>query len=311
MTTSSPGLAETLRAQLTSTVTSSLAQFAGHLAIVIQANPQGSLSHVLDERPDVRQSLMAALASARSAARTALAQAYPGDTTSPLFQSLSGDIDSAYGHAPQQIRQALTQVFHDYPDVVFQPGIHLPGGNPSYSAAQQRAQAAREAISATGSSLALRNGLTVHVAAAGGRTEALLAQAPPGSAKRWRAALDGKDPRSCAWCRALHGAVVPAHEEFPHPGQIGKHKPPKLYLGVLPGPPLHPNCRCSLELLDAAPEPPVGSMPAASVISSAMISSEDIAGLPEERYQQLRHFLSSALHELGQILARLIHAGRV
>lgn len=307
MTTSGPGPAEALRAQLASTVTSSLEQFANNLAYVIQANPQGTITDVLDDRPDVRQSLMASLASARSAARTALAQAYPGqDITSPLYQSLIADIDDAYAHAPSQIRHALLQVFHAHPDVQFQPGIHTPGENPSSHAALERAQAARSVISALGSSLALRNGLSVHVADAGGRTEALLADAPPGSYKRWRASMDGKDPRSCAWCRALHGTSVPVTVQFPHPSQIGTHKPPKLYMGVLPGPPLHPNCRCEIDILDAEPQPPVGLQPTALRSTTLMLSSEDVASLPTERYQQLRHFLSAALHELGQILSRLI-----
>lgn len=306
-------LAEALRAQLTTTVTQSLDQFAGHLAIVIQANPQGSLTHVLD-RPDVQQSQAAALASARSAARAALAQAYeaafPGQSdSSVLYQSLAADIDKAYAQAPQAIRHALQQAFHDHPDVPFQIGIHQPGENPSHQAALQRAQAARDAITVQGSSLALRNGLSVAVAHTGGRTEAALDGAPAGSGKRWRASMDGKDPRSCYWCRSLHGTVVPADQEFPHPATFEGHAPPKLYLGVLHGPPLHPNCRCRVEVVASAPSVPVGSQPTAPIEAAPMLSSEDVAALPPERYSQLRHFLGSALHELGQMISRLLKLG--
>lgn len=311
--TTPPSLAESLRAQLTTTVTQSLAQFAGHLAIVIQANPQGSLTHVLD-RPDVQQSQAAALASARSAARAALDQVYeaahPGQAdSSVLYQSLSDDIDKAYAQAPGAIRHALQQVFHDHPDVPFQMGIHEPGENPSHQAALQRAQGARDAISAQGSSLALRNGLSVAVAHAGGRTQAALDDAPAGAAKRWRASMDGKDPRSCYWCRALHGTVVPADQEFPHPVTFEGHSPPKLYLGVLHGPPLHPNCRCRVEVLAHVPAAPASSQPATPAEAAPMLSSEDVASLTPERYSQLRHFLGAALHELGQMIHRLLKLG--
>jgi len=39
------------------------------------------------------------------------------------------------------------------------------------------------------------------------------------------------------------------------------------------------------------------------------VSSEDIAALPEERYQNLRHFIGSALHELGQLIRALLGIG--
>jgi len=40
-----------------------------------------------------------------------------------------------------------------------------------------------------------------------------------------------------------------------------------------------------------------------------MVSSEDIAALSEERYQNLHHFLSSALHELAQLIRALLGIG--
>jgi hypothetical protein len=50
------------------------------------------------------------------------------------------------------------------------------------------------------------------------------------------------DTRTCPLCLRLHGTVVGVNEEFPW----RKSDKPQPYLGVLPGPPRHPNCRCGV-----------------------------------------------------------------
>ncbi len=200
------------------------------------------------------------------------------------------------------------------PQQSFTVGVSTPGTNPAYQAALQRAQAVRDALAGQGSALALRNGLSVTVAGASSQTEAVLAEAmarPDASllGKRWVASMDGKDPKSCAWCRKLHGIVVPLGSQFPHPEQIGKHKPPKLYRGVFPGPPVHPHCQCRLEFVPLAEAPVPVPGPVTPEELPDMVSSEDIAALPEERYQSMRHFLQSALHELAQVIRVLLGIG--
>lgn len=307
--------APTPAAQITAAVTQGFAQLAQQLSWVVLANPQGGAAHVLD-RPDSRAAISAVTESGRRAALSALAQAWQasgGPPGSSLYQSLTADIERLYEETPGSLTSAVAQVFHTHPDVPFDPAVHAPGSNPSFEAAQQRAQAVASALHAAASRLALRNAMSVHVAASGGHTEAL------------RAAL-GIDPSL----------------QFPHPQPIDGKSPPKLYRGVLHGPPLHPNCRCTLAKETSGvlvwhasmdghdprscawckalhgtalgepsyPAPPVAPDMPGTAPETSMVSSTDIADMPAERYQALRHFIASALHELGQVLARLLRVGQ-
>jgi hypothetical protein len=241
--------ATALRAQLAATVAQQVAQYAQNLATVVQSNPHGEVLALLD-RPDVAQSLAQSLAAARSQALAALQQAWAAtgaDPASPVLASLAQDVQRAYADAPGVIREAAIRAWHSVPQQSFTVGVSTPGTNPAYQTALQRAQAIRDALNGPAQALALRNGLSVIVAGSSGRTEATLAEAmarPDAHllGKRWVASMDGKDPKSCVWCRRLHGAVVPLSAQFPHPAQIGGHKPPKPYMGRLDGPELHPHC---------------------------------------------------------------------
>ena len=227
-----------------------VASYAANLATVVQSNPHGSILTLVN-RPDVAQNLAQNLAQAKAAALAALPQAHPGDSPTPLLGQLAMDVERAYNEAPQQIQHAAITAWHSIPQQQFTVGVTPPGANPAFQTAQQRAQAVRTAIEGQADALALRNSLSVHQAAAGGRTEQLLADAAarPDAhllGKRWVASMDGKDPRSCAWCKALHGTVIPLAEEFSHgspvPGKTKEIAPPGVYRDTLAGPPRHPNC---------------------------------------------------------------------
>lgn len=309
-------LATALRAQLAAAVVHQVSQYAQNLATVVQANPGTSILGLLD-RPDVAQSLSRSLDGARAQAQSAIQQAWAAtgaDTASPILAHLAQDVDRAYNEAPGLIRNAAIHAWHSVPQQSFAVGVSTPGTNPAYQTAVQRAQAIRTALAGYGPALALRNGLSVVVAGSSGRTEATLADAAaqPDShllGKRWVASMGGKDPKSCIWCKRLHGTVVPLGSQFPHPGEIGGHRPPRLYMGRLTGPELHPHCQCHLEIvpLAEAPVPAPVSVPPEELPD--MVSSEDIAAMPEERYQSMRHFLSSALHELAQVIRALLGIG--
>lgn len=54
-------------------------------------------------------------------------------------------------------------------------------------------------------------------------------------------------PGTCPTCAAMHGTAADLGKPFPsHETLHPKWKPPKPYLGILMGPPRHPNCRCSV-----------------------------------------------------------------
>ncbi len=181
--------------------------------------------------------------------------------------------------------------------------------------AAQRSQAAREAAARVFRSIALRNSLSASVAASASQSEATVAQARADAAvtgktylKRW---VSRRIPGvTCAWCWNLHGAVVGLDEEFPHPGDEGGRKPPRLWRGVLHGPPLHPHCLCEIEITEA-PEAPVPEPQATpEEAPHQYVRSSDIRDLPEERYQGLVAFLRGALHELSLVVRRLLGVGR-
>jgi len=284
-----------------------VSQYAQNLATVVQSNPHGSILALLD-RPDVAQALTQRLAAAKAQALAAVQQSWSADTASPVLAHLAQDVERAYSEAPGRIRNAAIAAWHSVPQQSFTMGQSTPGTNPAYQTAVQRAQAVRTALEGQAAALALRNSLSTHVAAAGSRTEA-----------------------------TRQAAGIPAGAQFPHPVLIGGHQPPKLYRGVLHGPPLHPNCLCVVlqipggvrwvasmdgkdprscawcralhgqELLAISAEPP--PVPPAPEELPGMVSSEDIVALPEERYQSMRHFLVSALHELAQVIRALLGIG--
>lgn len=299
-----------LRAQLAVLVQHSLAQYGSALALLARTNPQGQVTSLLG-RPDAAGVLVGALARSQAQALASMDQAWlasGGPADGLTRQQLRQDVTRAYAEAPGLIRDAVIRAWHSVPDQHFIPGVTEPGTHPGADVAAQRAEAVAAAVAGQAQALALRNGLSVDVAASSGRTAAILASAPPGSRLRWRASMNGKDPRSCAWCRALHGTVVPAGSQFPHPAEIGGHKPPRVYRGVLHGPPLHPHCQCELEVIPpeaAEPEP----LPLLPEPEEESISSDDIRALPEERYQSLTAFLRSALHELAQVIKAILGIG--
>jgi hypothetical protein len=313
---------EALRAQVAQAVTHQLSLYADHLALVVGNNPQGSVTDIL-ARPDVQQSLAVSLEAGKSQAMAAVQHAWAdagGQLTDPAYHHLVLDVTRAYNQAPTEISHSVVQAFHSVPPPApFVPGQDQPGTNPQMHAAVRRAVAVRDAVNGQAQSLALRNGLSVDVAGSHGATSALLAEAMgrPDAArlgKRWVASMNGMDPKSCAWCRKLHGTVIPLGDQFDHGAPIpGKYKPiqpPKVWRGVLAGPPRHPNCRCRLEIvpLPGAEPVPVPS-PAAQVPEEELVSSDEIADLPEERYVSFREFLSAALHELGQVIRAILGIG--
>lgn len=326
-------IAATLRAQLAANIAQALGQYGERLSLVIQSNPGQAIATLLD-RPDVAQSLTQSLAYAEQQASAAVRQswtAHGGDITSPVYTALQADVTRAYAEAPGLINRAAGEAWHTVTQEEFEPGASTPGTNPHWETAQRRAQAVREAVSGQAQALALRNGLSVNVAAGQSRTQAFLDQAAGQEqrtgqklGKRWVSRLASN---TCAWCRWLHGKVVPVGDEFPHPPALGGHSAPRLYLGRLFGPGLHPNCRCRLETVvleegglppaeagpgpepGAVPEPEIAPAPEPALVPAGFVSSTDIAAMPEERYQQLRGFLRAALHELGQFLAALLGIG--
>lgn len=316
-------------------VQAALAPVARYVALVAQANPLGSADALL-ARPDVRAELLAALDSARSAAATIVQQQWDisGAPDAPVREHLLADIGRQYGdiaHLHDAIREAHASV----PQRRFIPGATTPGTSPAIEAGNERAAAVRDAILSFARSTALRSRLTVVVAAAAARTAVTLQQGRARRAagervlKRWEARHDGK---ACHWCRTLDGVTIGLDESFlPYlggPADLSGHghltQPPRPYRGELQGPGLHPHCggRCRLlivredELVDDWKTRPAEtshlrrSGQSMTQASGPFITASQIRAMPEPRYKALTAFITAAMHELAQVLARLRGAVR-
>lgn len=313
MPPNSDALAQTaaIRSQLQADVQTALATFRHHLTLVIQTNPATADPRDLLDRPDVAEALEHALSSAHNAASSAVAKA--GGQDSQYLQSIAADVDALYHDATAQVRSVASRAFSSVPQPpAFVPGVDQPGTSPVVESGQERAAAVGSALTHLASDIALRNGLSVNVAGSRAHAESVTQEAR----RRYEAGEDiWLEWRSqlipdvtCPWCWRLHGQRVRPGQQFPHPSQIGRRKPPRIWGGMLHGPPLHPNCRCWLVIVTGsgaeAPEEPAPEPPA-----EQFISSTDIAAMPEEKYHGLLAFLRAALHELGQMLRRLVSGG--
>jgi hypothetical protein len=282
----------------------------------VQASPKTDIASLL-ARHDIEQTLgtvLHALEGDASEAVQAAWRAAGNPAASPYREALLGDVARAYAAAPGEIAAVVAAAFASVPaPEPFAAGITPPGHNPAMAAARQRSAAVRHAVIDYSASLALRNRLSVTSAGARATSEAVMAEAEQRRSAgedvelEWIASMDGKDPRSCIWCRKLHGTRVVPGAQFPHPEPAGKRKPPRLYLGHLFGPPLHGRCRCKLAVV--AVKVSVSGPPPAALAETPgadFISSETIRDMPEAEYGKLHHFLTSSLHELSQLLSRLL-----
>lgn len=314
-----------------------MAALSARLSVVIRNNTHASVGSLL-ARPDISGQLAQSLAAAHGTARHLAEQAWARSGASPygdMLHALLSDIDAAYAAAPAAFTTAISQAYESVPAREFVPGESEPGSNPAVEASVQRAQEVSAAIRDQASRLALRNQLTVQVASAGGLSARVLAEGRDRQAagervmKRWRSR---RLPSTCRWCLVLDGVTVGLDEQFPHGGAVELKpgiatQPPAVYLGTLPGPPRHPHCFCWLELVTvpgARPLSPVVSPgaqePPAAVQAGSrsgphlnqdqrFLRASEIAALPESRYRALAAFLQAAVHELGQVLRKLLGFG--
>jgi hypothetical protein len=316
-----------------------MAEAAGYLALVTRTNPLGSADSLLG-RPDTDAVLRQALDQAAELAADAVQQAWDmtGADDSVAVNWLLEDIArifSASAHLRGLIRHAHASV----PRREFTPGVSSPGTHPSQRAAEERADAVRDAVLGWARKAALRVRMAAGMAGGAGSAVALidsaLAREAAGErlAKRWRA--HPESPSCCFWCRRLNGVTIPLRASFaPYLGgpaampqarerrvaspagerryglrlgeQIIYTNPPRLYHGRLQGPLLHPFCRCRLEIVHAAGPP--GAAPAGSGGHPApgrFLSAADVRDMPGDAYQADLAFLKAAAHELGQVLRRL------
>lgn len=298
-------------------VTSAFTALGSYLALITRNNPHGS-PRQLFARPDVIAQFSSALEESRDMALQAVQDAWyaqDGPRGHQVLDHLLDDVERAY--SPRLLRTMVRTAFLSVPTGQFIPGVSMPGANPAMESAQERAQAVQDAVAAFASRALYRNSLTIDVATGYARTEAQLAQAPPGSYKRWRAHVES--PVCCHWCRALDGVTIPVHESFlfhvaPAADLTGHGhltQPPRPYKNRLPGPRLHPNCRCWLEILPGPEAEPVPSESGqvAPISAPSYLSASEIRAMPEENYGSLMAFLRASAHELGQLLRRLVRRG--
>jgi hypothetical protein len=297
-------------------VTSAFAALGSYLALITRNNPHGSLRQLF-ARPDVSAEFSSTLEEARDLAMQAVEDAWYGQggpRGHQVLDHLLHDVERAY--SPRLLRTMVRTAFLSVPTGQFIPGVSVPGSNPAMESAQARAQAVQDTVSAFASRALYRNSLTIDVAAGHARTEAQIADAPPGSYKRWRAHVGS--PVCCHWCRMLDGVTIPVRESFlshlaPAADLTGHGhltQPPHPYKNRLPGPRLHPHCQCWLEIV-AGPEaesvPPEGGQVAPN--APGYLSASEIRAMPEENYGSLVTFLRASAHELGQLLRRLVRRG--
>jgi len=297
-------------------VTSAFTALGSYLALITRNNPHGS-PRQLFARPDVAAELEAALTESRDAARQAVEDAWlaqDGPRGHAVLQHLLADVERAY--SPRLLRTMVRTAFLSVPTGQFIPGVSTPGSNPANESAAARAQAVQDAIGQFASRALHRNSLSIDVATGHARTEAQLAEVQPGQYKRWRAHVDS--PVCCYWCRKLDGVTIPVHESFlfhiaPAHDLTGHGhltQPPRPYKNRLPGPKLHPNCQCWLEIVNAPGAPPVPSESGqVAPPPPSYLSASEIRAMPEEKYSSMVAFLRASVHELGQLLRRLVRRG--
>lgn len=319
-----------------------MAEAAGYLALVTRNNPQGSADALL-KRPDVDAVLRQALDEASESAADLVRQAWysSGGVTGQgaTLDHLMGDIGKIFGNLAH-LRGLVRHAHASVPQQRFTPGVHSPGDHPSQRAAEERADAVRDALLKWGRQAALRARMAVHMAEGTGAATAVLAGALAREAngeklrKRWRAHTES--PSCCYWCRRLDGVTIGLRESFaPYLGgpvampqsrerhvatPAGERKyklppghrivythPPRPYHGMLQGPLLHPFCRCWLEIVrtggTSGVPPDKGQAPA------GFLSADDVRDMSEDDYQADLAFLQAAVYELDQMLKRLAEGG--
>ena len=328
--------------EIASVVRQSIAEAAGYLALVTRTNPEGTADALL-RRPDTDAVLVQALDEARSAAEELVQQAWysAGAVTSQdeTLDHLLGDIGKIFGNLAH-LRGLVRHAHASVPRRRFTPGVTPPGEHPGQRAAEQRADAVRDALLAWGRQAALRSRMAVHMAEGTGVAAAALADAVEREAqgeklrKRWRAHTGSAS--CCYWCRKLNGVTIGLRESFaPYLGgpvampqsverrvatpagerkyglpaghRIVHTQPPRPYHGRLQGPLLHPFCRCWLEIVRTggnADIPPDRGEP-----SARFVSAVDVRDMPGDEYEADLAFLQAAVHELDQMLKRLAEGG--
>jgi hypothetical protein len=327
-------------AELSRQVREAFAYAARYIALLTENNPQATAADILT-RPDVDAILQQALDTGRELATDAVREGWGSSPRHDYLDWLLTDVDRSYD-ALAMLRAEIRASWHSVPQARFLPGSE-PGTNPAMAAARERAQAVTDAILGHGSGIALRNRLSAEVAETAGRTHTELARGGQHEGmvwKQWRCRCvphtDTPDERVCHWCRILHGVVIPLHSNFPGGGaaDLTGHghltRPPKIYHGVLQGPPRHPRCRCRIVILTKLPSErvssPQGSGQGATAAASpgrgtgsqeqmlpanspvTFLAAADIRDMPSTRYRSMVAFLEAAVHELGQVLTRLREA---
>lgn len=328
--------------QLASVVRQAVAGAAGYLALVTRNNPLGTADELL-RRPDTDAVLQEALDEARQAAGEAVREAWysAGNVTSAdeTLDHLLGDIGRIFGN-PAHLRGLVRHAHASVPQRPFVPGVHAPGEHPSQRAAEDRADAVRDALLNWGRQAALRARMAVHMAGGTGAAAAVLAGAIEREAageklrKRWRAHAESAS--CCYWCRKLNGVTIGLRESFapylggpvtlpqsqarhvatragerkygmPAGSKIARTHPPRPYHGRLQGPLLHPFCRCWLEIVRTGGTADVPLETGGEL--AGYVSADDVRDMPDDEYQADLAFLRAAVHELDQMLKRLAEGG--
>jgi hypothetical protein len=324
---------------LTASLHGIFAQLADYIALVVRNNPYGSADALL-ARPDVEAMVAQALEDARELVTARLESEWNSADASQTayYQHLLDDIEARYA-SPAHLRGLIRHAHASVPQAHFIVGVTPPGTVPSMEAAIQRAAAVRRAIMGFSRDVSHRHDLTFQVARTAAQTAAVLEEGAVREAageqlkKRWVAKKDGK---TCMWCRFLDGTTVPLSAQFPLPGRVAvQHAvpdrrvateagearyhqrigtkiiwthPPKPWHGMLPGPPLHPRCRCRIVLVPVQQEggqATPGQRSPAPQVAGEHLAASDIRAMPEPRYRSLMAFLRAAVHELGMVLKRL------
>jgi hypothetical protein len=281
--------------ELSSQVRAAFAPAALHLA-ELAGGPEAAIGDIL-ARPDVDAVLQQAL-----------------DQGSELAQ---GAVREAWGSAPhaEYLDWLLADVARSYDSLGLLRAVVRVAWNGALPA--ERASSVKRAVLVHGSATALRNRLSVEVAATSAQTHSEIAAgeqleaAGAAAWKQWRCRKDPPDERTCHWCRVLHLMVIPVGADFPQgdPADLTGHgrltQPPRWYRGWLKGPPRHPRCRCRIVIITSLPVLPVASEGSQAEPEPSYLAASDIRAMPESKFQALTHFLGAAVHELGQMLGRL------
>lgn len=230
----------------------------------------------------------------------------PAPVRDDFLDEVLSRVDGALRVFRTELREAVQDAYHGVaPSVLAGP----PTPQQRSELAAARTVVVRQAALQASRRLGVRLGLSATTAArrsyvdAEQRVFGALPGALPGLVPRKRWLATGPNP--CPACLALHGTEIGLGEEFDaQAGASESFRPPAVFFD-LQGPPRHPSCRCSLNVVfTRAGEQYVREVtrepPAPPRRRRRMMTADQVRRMPETAFRAFVTFLTGIVRRLGR-----------